>query len=495
MEKIVIIGAGIGGLTAGTLLARAGFDVTLLEAHVYPGGCAGTFFHRGYRFDAGATLAGGFYPGGPMDMLARAAGISGWDGEPAQAAMTVHLPDGAAVTRYGDERRHAARREAFGAAGERFWRWQEETADAMWDFALKTPPFPPQSVGEWQRLAGTGLGWAGKRPAHLPQLLADGVGAVAKHLRNAPPRLRQFVDGQLLISAQTTARHANALYGASALDLPRRGVFHLRGGMGGLAHTLANAFRAAGGTLHFRQEVTRIVTQNRRPVAVETNGGATFPADTVIANLPPANIAALLGDSAPPALHRRALIPSDGWGAFMVYVGLDAAVVPPTAPLHHQLLAAEPFGEGNSLFLSFSPAWDTGRAPAGHRALTISTHTRLRPWWDLFRRDKTAYAAKKAAYTESILRLAEKIVPNLRDAASLVLPGTPVTFQRFTRRKDGWVGGFPQVNLFRLWQPRLAPGVWMVGDSIFPGQSVAAVALGGMRVADSMIPRQNTDKI
>jgi phytoene dehydrogenase-like protein len=71
--KIVIIGAGIGGLASAAVLARAGFDVTVLEANIYPGGCAGTFFHQGYRFDAGATLAGGFYPDGPMDRLASAA--------------------------------------------------------------------------------------------------------------------------------------------------------------------------------------------------------------------------------------------------------------------------------------------------------------------------------------------------------------------------------------------------------------------------------------
>src|SRR4051794_12907025 len=59
-QRIIVIGAGIGGLTAAALLAHDGFDVTVLEAHVYPGGCAGTFFHKGYRFDAGATLAGGF---------------------------------------------------------------------------------------------------------------------------------------------------------------------------------------------------------------------------------------------------------------------------------------------------------------------------------------------------------------------------------------------------------------------------------------------------
>jgi phytoene dehydrogenase-like protein len=66
---VVVIGAGVGGLTTAALLARAGLQVTVLEAHIYPGGCAGTFYHQGFRFDAGATLAGGFYPGGPMDRV------------------------------------------------------------------------------------------------------------------------------------------------------------------------------------------------------------------------------------------------------------------------------------------------------------------------------------------------------------------------------------------------------------------------------------------
>ena len=74
----------------------------------------------------------------------------------------------------------------------------------------------------------------------------------------------------------------------------------------------------------------------------------------------------------------------------------------------------------------------------------------------------------------------------------LILPGTPVTFQRFTRRAWGWVGGFPQTSLFRAWAPRLAPGLWLVGDSIFPGQSTAAVALGGLRVARTILSELGT---
>ena len=92
-----------------------------------------------------------------------------------------------------------------------------------------------------------------------------------------------------------------------------------------------------------------------------------------------------------------------------------------------------------------------------------------------------------------MLAAAEIALPGLREAAALVLPGTPVTFHRFTRRIQGWVGGFPQTNLFRAWGPRLAPKVWMVGDSIFPGQSTAAVALGGVRVARAIIRELGTE--
>lgn len=486
--KIVVIGAGVGGLTTATLLAKAGLDVTVLEAHVYPGGCAGTFYHKGYRFDAGATLAGGFYPGGPMDLLAQAAGIDSWPAHPDQATMMVHLADGSSTIRWSDERRWQEWQNCFGAEGERFAHWQEATADALWALALRVPPWPPQSPRDALRLLGYGLNWLGEDWRHRlsPRLAADLFRPVAAHLHNASPRLRQFVDAQLLIAAQTTSAETYALYGASALDLPRRGVVHLEGGIGAIGQVLADALRRHGGKLLLRQEVNQI-RRTGDSFCITTKRKEEFAADMVVANLPPWNIRSLLQADVPPRLRQLPAEPQDGWGAFMLYLGVDVASIPADFPLHHQIVAQEPLGEGNSIFLSFSPEWDKNRAPSGQRVITVSTHTRLQPWWQARAQGDACYEQRKAAYQQKMLQNAMARFPWLHEAVHFSMTGTPVTFHRFTRRHLGWVGGFPQTSLWRTWAPKVAPKLWMVGDSIFPGQSTAAVALGGMRVAQAVL--------
>lgn len=481
----IVIGAGIGGLTAGALLLKAGHRVTILEAHVYAGGCAGTFYHQGYRFDAGATLAGGFFPGGPHARLAGMLGLE-WPVHPADPAWLVHLNE-RQITQWAD--REAWREEynrAFPESGP-FWRQQEMLADISWDLSSRPLPWPPEKPRDLVALAKA------MRPSTvraLPHLFRT-TGQLAE---KASPLFRTFLDGQLLISAQTTADKANAMYGSAALDLPRRGVNHVQGGIGALAATLVDWIRANGGEVHFRQQVTRIDVRGRRAVSVYTNKKLCLQGDFILANLTPWALAGVLGEATPSKLARETKRRGSTWGAFTLYLGLDKGRLPEDLVCHHQVIVdpTKPLGEGNSVFISLADPEDGARAPEGKIPATLSTHTDIAPWWRLRRGDKTAYLERRAHYVERLLAAAERALPGIRQAVELTLPGTPVTFDFFTRRPLGMVGGFPQTSLFSTRGPGTGiPNLWLVGDSVFPGQSTAGVTLGAMRVAADVLAAAN----
>ena len=53
-SEVVVVGAGIAGLTSAAILSKQGLSVNLIESHTQSGGCAGTFKRKNYTFDVGA---------------------------------------------------------------------------------------------------------------------------------------------------------------------------------------------------------------------------------------------------------------------------------------------------------------------------------------------------------------------------------------------------------------------------------------------------------
>lgn len=485
-NHILIVGAGIGGLTTGALLAHVGYKVTILEGHTYPGGCAGTFYHQGYRFEAGATVAGGFQPGGPHAIVADLLEIA-WPVRQHEPAWVVHLPDQSI-----ELTQHSQSVLSQFPETESFWQEQSRIADLGWRMSAEGLPWPPGDMVEWLQLAKVGIKYFPHDLRMLPFAFNSVYDWAKRHKLQNNPQFIRFLDAQLLIAAQTTSQHTNALYGATALDLPRQGVFHVEGGIGGLAQTLADKFEALGGELRYRHNVTRIQVENKQAIGVFARKGKRnqkeefIPADFVIGNLTPWSLNTLLGQASPKPLSTEVKKRPDTWGAFALHLGVERHKLPINLPEHHQIITEMdgPLGEGRSIFISISPEWDRSRAPEGHRAVTITTHTRIQPWWDLLEQDYALYESRKASYTERILNNIDSVIPGFSSSVDLTLPGTPVTYDYYTGRHAGMVGGFPQTSLFKARGPKTGiANLRLVGDSIFPGQSTAGVTLGAIRVA------------
>ncbi len=489
---VVVIGAGIGGLTAAALLAQAGCSVTVLEAQTYAGGCAGTFYHQGYRFDAGATVAGGFHETGPHTVVGRLLDID-WPVRRHDPAWVVHLPDRAVALTQSNDDVLAKFPET-----ESFWHEQQILADLGWRMSAQGMPWPPGDIHELAQLARVGLAHFPADLKMLPYAFQTVAGWPGRGGLSLDPVFRRFLDAQLLISAQTTSERVNALWGATALDLARQGVYHVEGGIGSLAVMLVEKIRVLGGEVLFRQQVTRLEVSADRVAGVYVRKGRRtskedfLPADFVIANLTPWSLDELLGEHSPQALRREAAHRAPGWGAFVLHLGVQTDQLPADWPDHHQIITSVdgPLGEGRSIFMSMSPVWDHSRAPEGCRAVTVTTHTAVQPWWDAFAQDPAAYEARKVDYTETLLREIEHALPGFRNSILLTLPGSPLTYQFYTGRHLGMVGGFPITSLFQVRGPRTGiANLRLVGDSIFPGQSTAGVSLGAIRVVGDVLRR------
>lgn len=489
-NRVVVIGSGIGGLSAAALLAQADYDVTVLEAQIYPGGCASTFIHKGYRFESGATVVGGFQPNGPHHLLGQQLELE-WPVRAHDPAWVVHLPDRAVAltTDNADVLR------AF-PKSEKFWEHQSKLADLGWSLSAKGLPWPPTHLSELLQLARAGLSCFPNDLLLLPLAFRTAYDWLNQHGLAQDKAFVRFIDGQLLISAQTTSQQANAVYSATALDLARQGVYHVAGGIGGIAETLVAKIRALGGEVLYRHHVTKIQVETGQVTGIfyKENRRAKheefLPCDFLLANLTPWSLDDLLGDFSPKQLKREVKNHAPGWGAFALHIGVRADALPDGMTDHHQIISnyEGALGEGRSIFMSFSPEWDKSRAPAGYRAVTVTTHTKVQHWWDVLAENHDEYAAHKQVYTDMLLMEIEKVFPGFRAGIDLLLPGSPVTYAFYTDRHKGMVGGFPQRSLLAARGPRTGiRNLRLVGDSIFPGQSTAGVTLGAIRVAKDVM--------
>ena len=490
-REVVVIGAGVAGLTAAALLADAGLSVVLLEAHRQSGGCAGTFRRGPYIFDVGATQVAGLEPGGSHHRLCRHFGIPIPAARPLDPGCVVQLADGSApiqLWRDPDRWRQEQQRQFPGS--QRFWALCTALHRANWAFAGKDPVLPPRSFWDLGQLLG----------AIGPAQLATGalaLATVADLLRlcgcAGDPRLRRFLDLQLRLYSQHGVDRTAALYGATVLAMAQHplGLWHLEGSMQALCDGLEQALARGGGQLRLRHRVTGLERKDGgwRVTGVGPNSSPFhLKAGSVVCTLPPQTLPALLGDALPPGYRRRLEQLPTPSGALVFYGAIQRSLLPSNVPAHLQLEAGRP----GSLFVSVSQEGD-GRAPLGEATVIASVFTPSAPWFGI---PEATYQQQKASALIDLQTSLEEGLQLPTDSFLHRELATPRGFAGWTGRPFGMVGGLGQspdlFGPFGLASQTPLPGLWLCGDSLHPGEGTAGVSLSALMAVRQLLAQRGS---
>ena len=492
-ESIIVIGGGIAGLTGAALLAKEGYPVTLVEAHNQLGGCAGTFKRGPYTFDVGATQVAGLEKGGIHHRLFRYLDISLPNAKILDPGCSVFLGDGTEpINLWHDPLRWEKERQEQFPGSQAFWTLCSQIHKSNWSFVDRDPILPVRNMWDLSQLIRA------IRPANLLTGVFSKL-TIADLLTitgcQKDRRLRRFLDLQLKLYSQESASRTAALYGATVLQMAQspRGLWHLHGSMQILSDLLKNSFIRDGGTLLIGHRVTKIVNEKNSNifkinVINKKKNLINLNASDVIFSLPPQSLLDLIPiDGGLPKKYRERInqLPKPS-GAIVFYGALTRSDLPVNCPGHIQIFD-EHFG---SLFISISMEEDQ-RAPFGIATLIASIFVDVDQWSNL---DSQSYTNKKNNVAKQIIAIINKQLELAETCWIHQELSTPKSFERWTGRPGGIVGGLgqhpSQFGPFGLSSRTPLKGLWLCGDSIYPGEGTAGVSQSAMMAVRQLMERK-----
>jgi len=494
---VVVVGAGIGGLTAAALLTRAGARVQVYEQHDKPGG----FCHHWegqagspdgslvFRFDAGVHDVSGCHPGGTVHALLQRLNLEqtiawraldhgfvdergawtvprGWDAY--VAALSQRHEADAPALREALAQVHRIHTGMYSTASSRGGvPGQPGTVSGLLAFAREYP-----EAVRWldapmvELLAAHGVG----------ERAQDAVLGLAGYITHRPRalRVRDYVP---------------------ILGYFMHGGMYPVGGSGRLAQALVDSIELDGGRVHLSSPVAQVLMQGRRgkgiAQGVRLADGTERRAAAVVLN------AELLGAAhtlfAPGALplawaqQLRTLQTSASM--LSVHLGIRGDLQG-LAPVNHLHL------DGRMLEIVLPSLVDPSAAPPGHH--TVELMQLLDPasasgWFEqpeltnpLAQRGSAAYAARKAVMAEPMIDAAARLIPDLRQRIVWRSEASPLSFRRYGWSSFGAVYGCrdPDAAVTRR-SP--VPGLVIAGAATH-GPGVEAVVISGAEAADALWP-------
>ena len=499
MQKFdyVILGAGLGGLSAAACLTRQGNRVAVLEQHYLPGGCCHTFTYGEYSFCADvhyvyqcgrSQTVDRFLKYIDKDVPFKALDSDcidrvitpevdfriplGWE-RFRDRLLTTFPEESSAINLYCDDIAHLHQQMVDISKDVRWY-------DMKWSDWLKLPKYwHLYSRRSWtlQDL----YDHCGLSPK-LQALLAGQSGDYA-----LPPK-----DIALITHASLVSDYAEGAY------YPLHHFKHL-------VDTIVDAITAGGSVVKFSTPVEHIEVHDHQVRFVIADGTFYHADKAYISDLDPKKTVELMdGEQVlSPKEYHRLTDYEYSMSAFNIYLGLDHRFEPSRYGLGSWNIWYYPTGNLNQeyeqqlhdnlehpwIFLSCPTLKSSapGMAPAGYHVLEIATTCSYQPFKELKESDPKAYKAKKRETYQLVMASVRDLIPDVDKYIRLKLYGTPTTSEHFLGQPEGNIYGAnlvpDQVGLNRLGYRTEIPNLFLVGASAgYP--SVPGVIGNGMNVAE-----------
>lgn len=486
-EKVIVIGAGVGGLTSAALLAARGLDVTVIEAAHAPGG-------KMRQVDSGGALI----DGGPTVFTMREVFDEIFDSCGASLDDHVQLTPCTTLARHawGDDRMdlfadRAASEAAIGAfaGAEAAQGYRKFCAEAQQIFTSLQQPFLRSQRGGPVRLAWE-MGKANPADLLTTRPFQTLWGALGGYF--ADPRLRQLFGRYSTYCGSSPFQCPGTLMLIAHVEA--RGVWLLDGGMHALARALEAIGKANGARYRYGEPVREILVEQGRASGVVLASGERLAATTIVCNADPAAIAdGRFGTAARGAV--TGMKPAERSFGAMVWTAHANASGFPLA--HHNVffspdyeaefvdLAAGRLPSVPTVYICAQDRDDRGMGPDGRERLQILVNAPANG-------DGPGFTQAEIDQCQSrMLQITERAGLSLALPPSATVLSTPATFENlfpstggalYGRASHGWAASFRRQGA----RTRI-PGIYCAGGSTHPGAGVPMAALSGGLAVDILL--------